>query len=91
MEADGDPWQVESEPSARRQLSRLPEKVAAAVLEFAWGPLRRRPTIVGKPLRWELEGHYAARRGTWRIIYTLDVPTRTVIVTQVAHRAHAYD
>ena len=82
---------MEFAPAAKRQLTRLPDKVGAAVLEFAWGPLRSRPTVVGKPLRWDLEGHYAARRGSWRIVYTLDIPRRAIIITRVAHRAHAYD
>ncbi len=85
-----EPWQIRFSSSARRHLDRTPEKIAAAVIEFTLGSLRHRPTIVGKPLRWELQGHYAARRGDWRIIYSLDHDAHTILITRVEHRAHVY-
>jgi len=68
----------------------LSGKVAAAVVEFMTGPLLRSPRIVGKPLRPPLEPAYAARRGTFRILYLIDDDARTVTVTAVAHRSDAY-
>jgi hypothetical protein len=42
----------------------LPESVAAAVWRFINGPLLDNPHRVGKPLRFQLEGYHAARRGS---------------------------
>jgi mRNA-degrading endonuclease RelE of RelBE toxin-antitoxin system len=84
-------WSIALSPAARRQIGELPEKVAAACLAFIAGPLRERPTLVGKPLRWELEGSYSARRGMWRIIYSLDEKQRVVLITRIGHRSHIYD
>ncbi len=74
-------------PTAKRALQRLPEKVAAAAVEFIYGPLARNPHRVGKALRIELEGLHSARRGDYRIIYRID---ETVTVVAIDHRADAY-
>jgi mRNA interferase RelE/StbE len=75
--------------AARRQLRRLPERYAAAVIELL-PAIAANPKRLGKPLRFELEGRWAARRGPYRVIYALDEETHTVIVLAVAHRADAY-
>ena len=58
--------------AARRALTRLPEKVAAAVVEFLYGSLAESPHRVGKPLKLGLEGLHSARRGDYRVIYRID-------------------
>jgi mRNA interferase RelE/StbE len=77
-------------PPARRQLDRLPESVAAAVLEFMSGPLADHPHRVGKPLEGELAGRLGARRGEYQIVYTIEDDIVTVTVLRVAHRRDAY-
>lgn len=76
--------------SAKRDLNKLPPAVLAAVLEFARGDLRQNPRRVGKPLERELAGHYAARRGTYRIVYTVNDEQIVIRVVRVRHRADAY-
>lgn len=73
--------------TARRALQRLPEKVAAAVIEFCYGPLADNPHRVGKPLRLGLEGLHSARRGDFRIVYRID---EQVTIIAIEHRADAY-
>lgn len=73
--------------TARRALQRLPEKVAAAVIEFCYGPLADNPHRVGKPLRLGLEGLHSARRGDFRIIYRID---EHVTIIAIEHRADVY-
>ena len=68
----------------------LPAKVAAAVVEFMTGPLLGSPRRIAKPLRPPLEPAYAARRGSFRVLYLIDEDARTVTVTAVAHRSDAY-
>jgi len=50
----------------------LPEAVAAAVVHFLYGPLADDPHRVGMPLRFQLEGYWSARRGQYRVIYSID-------------------
>lgn len=79
-------WRIRVMPTARRQLGRLPERYAAAVVELL-PAIAANPKRLGKPLRFELEGRWAARRGPYRVIYMLDEKARAVIVLAVAHRA----
>lgn len=76
--------------SAERTLTRLPERVAAAIVEFMVGPLLETPTVVGKPLQRELEGYWSARRGAYRVVYRVDDVERTVIVVRIEHRGDVY-
>jgi mRNA interferase RelE/StbE len=85
-----EPFQLAVASSAERSLSRLPAKVAAAVVEFMVGPLLDTPHRVGHPLRRELTGLWSARRGAYRIIYEIDDATRTVGVVRIEHRADVY-
>ncbi len=84
-------YQVRFQPAARRAIAeRLPETVAAAVLEFCEAALAVNPHRVGRPLFGPLAGCYGARRGTYRIVYRIDENTRTVYVLDVDHRAEIY-
>lgn len=76
-------------PTARRQLRRLPERYATAVVELL-PAIAANPKRLGKPLRFELEGRWVARRGPYRVIYALDEKAHAVIVLAVAHRADVY-
>lgn len=78
-------------PRARRALEvELPEVVAAACAEFVFGPLAENPHRVGKALRDDLAGRYAARRGDFRVIYEIHDDVVTVRVIDVRHRRDAY-
>jgi mRNA-degrading endonuclease RelE of RelBE toxin-antitoxin system len=76
-------------PPAQHELERIPERYTTSILDFL-PTIAANPRRLGKPLRLEWEGHLAARRGPYRIIYALDHKTRTVRVVAVAHRAHVY-
>lgn len=78
-------------PPARRALTeRLPEAVAAAVIDFLTTALVQAPHRVGKPLRGDLAGVWAARRGTYRVLYRVRQDPHEVIVLRVEHRRDAY-
>jgi mRNA interferase RelE/StbE len=83
-------WELIVAPTAVRGLGRLPEKAAAAVVEFLLGPLRDDPKRVGHRLRGELEGLWSARRGPYRVIYELDEKQRRIAVLRIDHRADVY-
>jgi mRNA interferase RelE/StbE len=85
-EAYGIGWTAAS----RKALARLPQKVATAAVEFAYGSLAESPHRVGKPLRLGLEGLHSARRGDYRVIYRIDDDRRIVTITAVEHRSDIY-
>jgi mRNA interferase RelE/StbE len=87
----GEGYELVLTPPARRALTgKLPEPVAAAVIEFLTTSLVREPYRVGKPLRDDLAGIWAARRGTYRVLYRIHEDLREVIVLRVEHRRDAY-
>jgi len=77
-------------PTARRDLTKLPEKVATVAIEFLYGPLADNPHRVGAPLKLGLAGLYSARRGDHRIIYAIDEEARVVQVVTIEHRSDVY-
>jgi mRNA interferase RelE/StbE len=83
-------YEIAHTTTSERSLSRLPEKIATACLEFIAGPLAENPYRVGKALFSPMEGWHAARRGAYRVIYEIDDERRRVIIHFVEHRAHAY-
>ena len=82
-------WRLVVASPAARDLERLPEKAAAAVVE-SFQAIAGDPRRIGKPLRFELEGLWSARRGPYRVIYRLDEGERAVTVVAVGHRANIY-
>jgi mRNA-degrading endonuclease RelE of RelBE toxin-antitoxin system len=76
---------------AKRAIERdLPEAVAVAVVDFLFGPLAADPHRVGKPLRFDLEGYWSARRGQYRVIYSIHDEHVLVRVVRISHRADVY-
>lgn len=84
------PFDIAWTPTAQRDLSRLPEKVATAVVEFVYGSLAATPLVVGGELHFELEGHRSARRGDFRVIYRVDTDERRVDIVAISHRSDVY-
>ena len=76
--------------SAERSLARLPDSVAAAIVEFMIGALAEAPQRVGKPLQRELAGYWSARRGAYRVIYRIEESNDVVRVVRIEHRADVY-
>jgi mRNA interferase RelE/StbE len=77
-------------PATRAIRSDLPEGVAAAVIEFLTGVLVENPHRVGRQLRGDLAGVYAARRGTYRVLYRISDVQREVVVLRIEHRRDVY-
>jgi mRNA interferase RelE/StbE len=75
---------------AVRQLDRLPEGVAAAIVEFMLGALVENPHRVGAALQRELAGLRSARRGAYRVIYDIQEDAGLVLVLRIEHRSVAY-
>ncbi len=88
--SEPDPFQLRVTGPADRQLRRLPEGTAAAIVEFMLGALLENPHRVGGPLQRELAGMRSARRGAYRVIFEIDEAEQLVIVHRIDHRATVY-
>jgi mRNA interferase RelE/StbE len=84
-----EPWQIRVMSTAQRQLRQLPERYATAVIELL-PAIAANPRRLGKPLKFEFEGRWAARRGPYRVIYEIDEKAGIVRVLAVAHRSDVY-
>jgi mRNA interferase RelE/StbE len=71
-------------------LTKLPEKVAIAAIEFLYGPVADNPHRTGAPLQLGLEGLHSARRGDHRILYAVDDDDHVVRVVTIEHRSDVY-
>ncbi len=75
---------------AERDLARLREKIAAACVEFIFGPLAENPYRLGADLRGQLAGLRSARRGSYRVIYKVDEERDRIDVVHIDHRGDVY-
>jgi mRNA interferase RelE/StbE len=86
-----DPYELVLTPPARRAITDvLPEAVAMAVIDFVATALLDNPRRVGKPLRDDMAGVWAARRGTYRVLYRINDDLHELVVLRVDHRRDAY-
>lgn len=85
-----DHYRIAWSAPAKRSIAAVRDKVAAAIIAFVYGALADNPQRVGRPLRWELEGLHAARRGDYRIVYHIDAEHRVVVIQALAHRSDVY-
>ena len=84
------PWKIEVTSPALKGFRRLPEKAAAAIVEFVTGVLADNPYRLSKPLTNELLGLRTARRGDYRVLFTLDVEEHILYVHRIEHRSNVY-
>jgi mRNA interferase RelE/StbE len=85
-----EPFSIFWSASARRDLEKLPEKVATAVVEFIYGGLADNPRRVGHELTLELAGLHSARRGDFRVLYRIKADQAEVVIVNIDHRADVY-
>ncbi len=83
-------WDVQLAPSAIRTLDRLPPRITSAIVEFVTATLPANPVRMSKPLRGELEAFRSARRGDYRVLFSLDDARAVLLVVRTAHRADLY-
>lgn len=75
---------------ARRDMARLPPRIATVILTYVDSRLSVNPHRLSKPLQGNLEGLRTARTGDYRVLFRLDDDHEMVYVVRVDHRAHAY-
>lgn len=85
-----EPYRLQVTGPARRQLGRLPERAAVAVIEFLTTVLPENPLRLSKPMTGDLEWLRSARRGDYRVLLWVDEAAHSVVIVRVAHRGDVY-
>lgn len=75
---------------ARRDLSRLPPRIASVILNYVDERLAANPARLSKPLTGALVDLRSARSGDYRVLFRLVEAERRVVIIRVDHRAHVY-
>jgi mRNA-degrading endonuclease RelE of RelBE toxin-antitoxin system len=83
-------WGVQVTTRFKRDVHRLPPRIAAAVVEYVTAVLPENPSRMSKALTGGLEGLRSARRGDYRVILEIDERAHVIVLLRVAHRAHIY-
>ena len=83
-------WKVEITSPALKGFRRLPAKAAAAIVEFVTRALAENPCRLSKPLTNEFLGLRTARRGDYRVLFTLDIEAHTLYVHRIEHRSDVH-
>ena len=83
-------YEVRVSARAERDLLRIPEKIGAACLDFIFGPLADDPYRLGAGLSGQLAGLRSARRGSYRIVYSIDDALLRIDIVHIDHRGDAY-
>jgi mRNA interferase RelE/StbE len=85
-----DPYELRVTGPVQRQLARLTEGTAAAIVEFMLTAVVEKPHRVGGRLQRKLAGLHSARRGAYRVIYEIDDDQHVVVVLRIDHRSRVY-
>jgi mRNA interferase RelE/StbE len=83
-------YRVAWTPPAQRDMTRLPPKIADAIITYVDSRLSPDPYRRSKPLSGEFEGLRSARNGDYRVLFEIDEPAKRLDIIRVHHRAHAY-
>ncbi|MDA8367457.1 MAG: type II toxin-antitoxin system RelE/ParE family toxin [Actinomycetota bacterium] len=83
-------YEIRITPEGVRSLDKLPAKVRDAALVAIRGPISENRRRLGNALVGDLRGLFSARRGDYRIIYSVDDSAHIVIVHRIQHRRSVY-
>lgn len=83
-------WEMRVTSRFKRDLRRLPPRLAAAVIEYVTATLPANPHRMSRSLAGDLEGLHSARRGDYRILFEIDEEAHAIVLLRVGHRAHIY-
>jgi len=76
---------------ARDELKEMDREVASRIVYKVENYLVKSPADLGVALRGQFAGLYRYRVGKWRVIYSIEPRTETILVLRVEHRDKVYD
>ncbi len=83
-------WSVEFMPEAHKAMRKLDREVARRIVERLIWLAEHVQEVVHQPLHGEWIGCFKLRVGYWRVIYSLEHETCTIVVHLLGHRSSIY-
>jgi addiction module RelE/StbE family toxin len=77
--------------SVKEDLRGLPKSVKEKLRKAIEKKLILNPIEFGKPLQYSLKGLRRLRVEDYRIIYQIEIETKTVLIVKVGHRKEVYE
>ena len=75
----------------RDELEEMDRKIASRIVNKIENHLVKSPADLGVALRGQFAGLYRYRVGKWRVIYSIEPRTETILVLRVEHRNKVYE
>jgi mRNA interferase RelE/StbE len=69
----------------------LPVAIKLTIKKAIEERLGEDPLKFGQPLRYSFKGYRRLRVGTYRIVYLIDHPLKTVVIVAIKHRKDVYE
>jgi addiction module RelE/StbE family toxin len=79
------------EEVVHKHIPALPSSAKALIKRAIEDRLMTDPVNFGKPLRYSFVGHRRLRVSDYRVVYRIEVETKTVIVVAIKHRKDVYE
>jgi mRNA interferase RelE/StbE len=73
------------------ELKEMDKKIASRIVNKVENHLVKSPADLGMALRGQFAGLYRYRVGKWRVIYSIEPRTETILVLRVEHRNKVYE
>jgi mRNA interferase RelE/StbE len=77
--------------SVKEDLQDLPKAVKIKIKKAIEKKLMINPVEFGKPLQYSLKGLRRLRVEDYRIIYQIEIETKTVLIVKIGHRKEVYE
>lgn len=79
------------EEVVHKHIPALPSSAKALIKRAIEERLMVDPIGFGKPLRYSFKGHRRLRVSDYRVVYRIDLETRTVLIVAIKHRKDVYE
>jgi len=83
-------YEVRWAHAAQRDLMRVPERFAAAIVNYIERLRAEQPYRLSKPLAEPFAGWRSARYGAYRIVFEVDEDKTVMVIRRIGHRADVY-
>ena len=83
-------YKVEWKEAAENNLDDLPSEIALKIHNKVESHLARAPKQLGRALVGQYKGLYRYRYGDYRVLYEIDLHSKSIIIVRIGNRKEVY-